>query len=80
MSKNFNPDVILMDLNIANAIENGAEGYVLKDSSPKELIITINSVYNGLSFIHTNAYGTSSLSENSKNVKLKYRDKNDSNR
>lgn len=42
--------------NIINSIKNGADGYVLKDIGIEELILAIESINKGLSFIHKNAY------------------------
>lgn len=44
------------DLNVLNALNNGADGYVLKDISPEELILTIKSVVAGLSIMNKNAF------------------------
>ncbi|NLN66478.1 MAG: response regulator transcription factor [Clostridiaceae bacterium] len=42
--------------NIRNAMKNGADGYVLKDVNPTELILTIKSAMSGLSIIDQNIY------------------------
>ncbi len=42
--------------NILNAMKNGADGYVLKDVNPTELILSIKSVMSGLSIIDHNIY------------------------
>jgi DNA-binding NarL/FixJ family response regulator len=44
--------------NIANALKNGADGYVLKDVRPEELILAIKSVASGLGIIHRDAFNT----------------------
>ena len=41
---------------IKRALKNGADGYVLKDVNPKELILSIKSVMSGLSIIDTSVY------------------------
>lgn len=42
--------------NIKNALKNGADGYVLKDANPSELIISIKGVMSGLSIIDKKIY------------------------
>lgn len=42
--------------NILKAIKNGADGYVLKDIGVEELILAIQCINKGLSFVHKNAY------------------------
>lgn len=42
--------------NIRNAMRNGADGYVLKDVNPTELILTIKSAMSGLSIIDQSIY------------------------
>ncbi|MCX7745516.1 MAG: response regulator transcription factor [Clostridia bacterium] len=44
--------------NISSALKNGADGYVLKDIKPDELILAIKSVAQGLGVIHPNAFNT----------------------
>jgi DNA-binding NarL/FixJ family response regulator len=44
------------DLNVLNALNNGADGYVLKDISPEELILTIKSVAAGLNIMNKNTF------------------------
>jgi DNA-binding NarL/FixJ family response regulator len=44
--------------NIANALKNGADGYVLKDIRPDELILAVKSVFKGLSIMHHSALNT----------------------
>jgi len=41
--------------NISKALKNGADGYVLKDIKPDELIMAVKGVAKGLSIIHRNA-------------------------
>lgn len=43
------------DDNISKALKNGADGYVLKDIKPDELILAIKSAAKGLGVIHKNA-------------------------
>ena len=40
------------DANVFPAIKAGAEGYLLKDSSPHDLLLAIRDVYNGRSSLH----------------------------
>lgn len=44
------------DENVRNALKNGADGYVLKDVNPTELILTIKSAMSGLSIIDKSIY------------------------
>lgn len=44
------------DENIAKAIQNGAEGYILKDLEPAELIAIIKNTMKGLRVIHQNVF------------------------
>ena len=44
--------------NIARALKNGADGYILKDIAPSELIMSIKSTAGGLSTVHQNIYHT----------------------
>jgi len=44
------------DDKIAEALKNGADGYVLKDIDSGELILTIKSIYKGLRVMHGDAY------------------------
>lgn len=46
------------DENISKAIKNGADGYVLKDIKPDELILAIKSVSKGFSIMHQTAMDT----------------------
>lgn len=43
------------DENISKAIKNGADGYVLKDIKPDELILAVKSVAKGFSIMHHTA-------------------------
>lgn len=43
--------------NIKDVLENGADGYVLKDIKPEELIHGIKGVQLGLGIMHKNTYG-----------------------
>lgn len=43
--------------NIAEALKNGADGYVLKDIESDELILTIKSIAKGLRVMHENVFG-----------------------
>lgn len=40
------------ELNIARALQNGADGYVLKDIMPDELILSIKGVSKGMGIVH----------------------------
>ncbi|TYQ15232.1 UNVERIFIED_CONTAM: LuxR family two component transcriptional regulator [Acetivibrio alkalicellulosi] len=44
--------------NISKALKNGADGYVLKDLSPDELIMAVKSVSKGFSIMHHSALNT----------------------
>lgn len=44
--------------NISMALRNGADGYVLKDIKPDELILAVKSVAKGLSIMHQSALNT----------------------
>ncbi len=44
--------------NISKAIKNGADGYVLKDIKPDELILAVKSVAKGFSIMHHTALDT----------------------
>ncbi|KZL92297.1 response regulator transcription factor [Clostridium magnum] len=50
--------------NIMKSIKNGADGYVLKDIGAEELILAIQCINKGLSFVHKNAYSIN-ISNNS---------------
>lgn len=43
------------DENIKKALKNGADGYILKDIKPDELILAVKSVAKGLGIIHRDA-------------------------
>lgn len=47
--------------NVIKSIKNGADGYVLKDIGVEELILAIECINKGLSFVHKNAYSISLL-------------------
>ena len=53
---------------ISAALNNGANGYVLKDISDKDLMRTIKSTANGLSIIHQNVFN-SIINQNALNKK-----------
>lgn len=42
------------DQSIFKSLENGADGYIVKDIKPEELILAVKSVYNNLYVMHTN--------------------------
>jgi DNA-binding NarL/FixJ family response regulator len=44
--------------NILEAIQNGADGYILKDIKPEELRFTVKNMAKGLSVIHQNVFQT----------------------
>jgi len=46
------------DASISKALESGADGYVLKDISPDELLMAIKGTMKGLRIIHQNVYDT----------------------
>ncbi len=55
--KNQNAKILVLtsfsdDKNVFSAIKAGASGYLLKDSSPEELLQAISDVYNGKSSLH----------------------------
>ena len=59
--KNIYPSVKIMVLttfedeeSIFKSLENGADGYIVKDIRPEELIMAVKSVYNNLYVIHMN--------------------------
>ncbi|KNY28700.1 response regulator [Pseudobacteroides cellulosolvens] len=45
-----------LDENISKALENGADGYILKDIKPSELILAIKSAAAGLRILHRDAF------------------------
>lgn len=66
--KNENKNVKILVLssvgdegNVIRAIKNGADGYVLKDIGVEELILAIQCINKGLSFVHKNVYNVSML-------------------
>jgi NarL family two-component system response regulator LiaR len=55
--KNQNAKILVLtsfsdDKNVFSAIKAGASGYLLKDSSPEDLLQAIDDVYNGKSSLH----------------------------
>ncbi len=60
------------DETIRSALKNGADGYVLKDVNPNELILSIKSVMSGLSIIDKNIYKmvTEQMKMNTPDVEL----------
>ena len=55
--KNQNAKILVLtsfsdDKNVFSAIKAGASGYLLKDSSPEDLLQAIHDVYNGKSSLH----------------------------
>ncbi|MCX7710905.1 MAG: response regulator transcription factor [Clostridia bacterium] len=46
------------DENVASALKNGADGFVLKDIETEELLLTVKSIAKGLRVIHEDAFGT----------------------
>ena len=44
--------------NVTRAKKNGADGYVLKDISPDQLILTVKSVFKGYSIMHQSTLNT----------------------
>lgn len=61
--KNKLPDIKILilttfddDLNVSLALKNGADGYILKDINPAELITSIKNVYNGLVVMNKNVF------------------------
>lgn len=53
------------EANVIKSIKNGADGYVLKDIGIEELILAIECINKGLSFVHKNAYSISVLNNTS---------------
>lgn len=68
------------DLNVLNALNNGADGYILKDISPEELILAIKSGAAGLSIMNKNTFTSvvnqANLKTNSPALKNKVSDVN----
>lgn len=46
------------DENIAKALQNGADGYVLKSITPEDLVLAIKSVAKGMGIMHKKIYNT----------------------
>lgn len=46
------------DENISRAMQNGAEGYILKDLEPSELIAIIKNTMRGLRVVHQNVFNS----------------------
>ncbi|NLD47714.1 MAG: response regulator transcription factor, partial [Clostridiaceae bacterium] len=42
--------------NISQALKNGADGYMLKDMNPDELILAVKSAAKGLNIMHPSAF------------------------
>ncbi|HHX17483.1 MAG TPA: response regulator transcription factor [Clostridium sp.] len=55
--------------NVSRAIKNGADGYVLKDISPDQLILAIKSVFKGFSIMHQSTLNTFADSKEKTNEK-----------
>ena len=58
--------------NIIKSIKNGADGYVLKDIGVEELILAIQCINKGLSFVHKNAYSFNMLNNTCESRKINY--------
>lgn len=56
--------------NILKAIKNGADGYMLKDIGLDELILAIQCINKGLSFVHKNAYSVKRVNHSEESIKL----------
>lgn len=52
------------DINVKNALRNGADGYLLKETDTRSLILAIKSVANGLGVLHENVLVNLSDREN----------------
>lgn len=46
------------DENVSRALKNGADGYILKDIKPTDLVTAIKSTVKGLGVIHQNAFSS----------------------
>ncbi|MDQ2085414.1 response regulator transcription factor [Herbivorax sp. ANBcel31] len=57
--------------NVSKAIKNGADGYVLKDISPDELILAVKSVFRGFSIMHHSTLSTFAGNKEKSNKKNK---------
>jgi RNA polymerase sigma factor (sigma-70 family) len=55
--------------NVIKSIKNGADGYVLKDIGVEELILAIQCINKGLSFVHKSAYSVSALNNSDESNK-----------
>lgn len=55
--------------NVSTAIKNGADGYVLKDISPDQLILAIKSVFKGFSIMQQSTLNTFADSKEKRNNK-----------
>jgi len=71
------------DENVRKALMNGADGYILKEIDPEELIMIIKNTMKGLQVIHHNAYdkilkqlhvGKSKSNDNTCNIELNERE------
>ena len=58
------------EVNIIKSIKNGADGYVLKDIGVEELILSIQCINKGLSFVHKNAYNVNILNNTDESNKV----------
>ena len=61
------------DENVAKALDNGADGYLLKDIKPDEIILAIKSVHKGLNILNKNTF--SNITNKIKPAKIDF-DKN----
>lgn len=63
------------DENVTRALENGADGYILKDVTPEELILIIKNAVKGFTIISNKTYGTvaKQFNKNSEPVKTEGR-------
>lgn len=55
--------------NVSEAIKNGADGYMLKDISPDELILAVKSVCKGFSIMHRSTLSTFAEGKENSNKK-----------
>jgi DNA-binding NarL/FixJ family response regulator len=63
------------DENISRALKNGADGYVLKDIKPEELVMAIKSTMKGLRVMHEDIFSNVVNELNSANIKKSADDK-----
>lgn len=63
--KELNPSIKVLILttfndteNVSKALQNGADGYILKNVKPDELILAIKSTAKGLTILHKNTFDT----------------------